>query len=73
MKKTLNKTFAALTLVVSLAFLITSCGPTYVRTSRPVVYRPAPARVVVTPVPVVVVKKYSPPPRPNRTVVKVRF
>jgi hypothetical protein len=73
MKKVLNKIFATFTLVVSLAFLIISCGPTYVRTSRPVVYRPAPARVVVTPVPVVVVKKYSPPPRPVRTVVKVRF
>jgi hypothetical protein len=67
MKKALNKTFIALTLIVGLAFLMGSCGPTYVRTNRPVVYRPvAPARVVV-------VRKYTPPPRPNRTVVKVRF
>jgi hypothetical protein len=74
MKKALNKTFIALTLIVGLAFLMGSCGPTYVRTNRPVVYRPvAPARVVVAPVPVVVVRKYTPPPRPNRTVVKVRF
>jgi hypothetical protein len=73
MKKTLNTTFISLTLVVGLAFLMTSCGRTYVRTSRPVVYRPAPARVVVTPVPVVVVRKYSLPPRPVRTVVNVRF
>jgi hypothetical protein len=73
MKKALNKILIVLTLVGSLTLLMTSCGPTYVRTSRPVVYRPAPARVVVTPAPVVVVKKYSPPPRPVRTVVKVRF
>ncbi len=74
MKKVFDKTFLGLTLVVGLTILMTSCGPTYVRTSRPVVYRPvAPARVVVTPVPVVVVRKYTPPPRPNRTVVKVIF
>jgi hypothetical protein len=73
MKKVFDKTFVLLTLLVILTFLMDSCGPTYVRTNRPVVYRPAPARVVITPVPVVVVKKYSPPPRPNRTVVKVRF
>ncbi|MEY4538268.1 MAG: hypothetical protein RLZZ306_25 [Bacteroidota bacterium] len=73
MKKAFNKTVTILTLLVSITFLMDSCGPTYVRTKRPVVYRPAPTRVVVAPVPVVVVKKYSPPPRPNRTVVKVRF
>ncbi len=72
MKKVINKTFAILTLLVGLTLLMDSCGPTYVR--RPVVYRPvAPARVVVAPVPLVVVRRYSPPPRPLHASVRIGF
>jgi hypothetical protein len=74
MKKVINKTFAILTLLVGLTLLMDSCGPTYVRTNRPVVYRPvAPARVVVAPAPIVVVRRYNPPVRPVRTTVRLRF
>jgi hypothetical protein len=74
MKKELNKTFGILTLLVGLIFLMDSCGPTIVRTNRPVVYRPAaPARVVVAPAPIVVIRRYNPPVRPVRTTVRLRF
>jgi hypothetical protein len=74
MKKVINKTFAILTLLVGLTLLMDSCRPNIVRTNRPVVYRPvAPARVVVAPAPIVVVRKYNPPVRPVRTTVRLRF
>ncbi len=74
MKKALNKKLAILTLLVGFTFLMDSCGPTYVRTNRPVVYRPiVPARVVVAPAPIVVVRRYNPPVRPVRTTVRLRF
>jgi hypothetical protein len=67
MKKIRNHTFAILTLLVGLIFLLDSCGPTYVRRNRPVVYRR------VSPAKVVVVRPYSPPPRPVHANVRIGF
>lgn len=67
MKKTLNNNFTILILLVSLMLLLDSCGPTYIRRNRPVVYRrTAPAKVVF-------VRPYSPPPRPIHASVRIGF
>lgn len=67
MKKTRNHTFVLLTLLVGFIFLLDSCGPTYVHRNRPVVYRRVP------PTKVIVVKRYSPPPRPVHANVRIGF
>jgi hypothetical protein len=72
-KLKIHKTLAVLTLVVGLAMLVISCGPTYVRGDygyrRPYYNYPPPRpyRYAVPPPPrVVVVPRYSHPPRSYR-------
>lgn len=66
-KLKIHKTLAVLTLVVGLAMLVVSCGPTYVRGDygyrRPYYnYPPRPYRYAA-PARVVVVPRYCPPPQ----------
>ena len=65
-KLKIHKTFVILTMMVGIALMVASCGPTYVRGDygyrRPYYNYPPPRPYRYAP-PVVVVPRYCPPPR----------